>query len=259
MMDVDAHINTRQHRHATPDNRGTFTKFTIGAKLKDQHSKKHTLATDEYHPSNDARRWSKSPWTTKEDEELRSLVRKMGDRNWATIARYLPNRSGKQCRERWHNHLRDDLLQQPWSPQEDDVLQQKQVEYGNRWSAISGFLPGRSENSIKNRWYSHIKPALENAAKKRNSFDSSYSYSASSSSSSTPSSPKKMRRENNVPLTVLFEKEIHDEQKYQDLVPLINSSEVAANSNSDTIIAALNLLVLAYPQNGSAEDSATHA
>lgn len=57
-----------------PNNQGTFTKFTIGSKFKDYHSKKHTLATDDYHPSNDARRWSKSPWTAKVNIDLSLII-----------------------------------------------------------------------------------------------------------------------------------------------------------------------------------------
>ena len=34
---------------------------------------------------------------------------KHGDRKWAVIAQSLPGRVGKQCRERWTNHLRPDL------------------------------------------------------------------------------------------------------------------------------------------------------
>jgi myb proto-oncogene protein len=30
-------------------------------------------------------------------------------RKWAQIAEKLAGRAGKQCRERWHNHLRPDI------------------------------------------------------------------------------------------------------------------------------------------------------
>lgn len=41
---------------------------------------------------------------------LKDMVREHGDRKWAVIARFLPGRIGKQCRERWTNHLRPDIL-----------------------------------------------------------------------------------------------------------------------------------------------------
>ncbi len=49
-------------------------------------------------------------WTDEEDEAIRLMVAKHGTKSWALIAENLgkegmPGRSGKQCRERWHNHL----------------------------------------------------------------------------------------------------------------------------------------------------------
>lgn len=37
------------------------------------------------------------------------LVEKHGIRKWSQIAQMLKGRIGKQCRERWHNHLRPDI------------------------------------------------------------------------------------------------------------------------------------------------------
>ena len=48
-------------------------------------------------------------WTTEEDEAIINLVKKYGVRKWTLISRKLQDklhiyrRSGKQCRERWHN------------------------------------------------------------------------------------------------------------------------------------------------------------
>lgn len=50
-------------------------------------------------------------WTNEEDEAIRQMVMKYGTKSWALIAENLSKehsiagRSGKQCRERWHNHL----------------------------------------------------------------------------------------------------------------------------------------------------------
>lgn len=51
-------------------------------------------------------------WSPLEDEAIRTLVEKHGTSNWTFIADSLlalecntPGRSGKQCWERWHNHL----------------------------------------------------------------------------------------------------------------------------------------------------------
>ncbi len=44
-------------------------------------------------------------WEAWEDEKIRALVEVHGSKAWSTIAAELPTRTGKQCRERWHNHL----------------------------------------------------------------------------------------------------------------------------------------------------------
>ena len=47
----------------------------------------------------------KKPWTLEEDERIRELVQEYGAKNWTRIAKHIPERQGKQCRERWYNHL----------------------------------------------------------------------------------------------------------------------------------------------------------
>ena len=47
----------------------------------------------------------KGPWTSAEDEKVRTLVTERGPQKWSAIIKRLPGRLGKQCRERWHNHL----------------------------------------------------------------------------------------------------------------------------------------------------------
>lgn len=91
-------------------------------------------------------------WTAEEDEILRQNVAKQGVNHWRDIAQHLPGRNGKQCRERWYNQLAPSLSTDDWAPHEDATLQRERRMYGNRWSRIAEFLPGRSANSIKNRW-----------------------------------------------------------------------------------------------------------
>jgi hypothetical protein len=50
------------------------------------------------------------------------------------------------------NQLCPALNKDNWSPQEDAILVQQQRVYGNVWARIAQFLPGRSPNSVKNRW-----------------------------------------------------------------------------------------------------------
>ena len=58
---------------------------------------------------------------------------------------------------RWHNHLNPNIKKEKWSLEEEKKLLEVNSKYGNRWSLISKFIPGRTDNSIKNYWNSTIQ------------------------------------------------------------------------------------------------------
>ncbi|KAJ8751658.1 hypothetical protein K2173_025817 [Erythroxylum novogranatense] len=103
----------------------------------------------------------KGPWSKEEDEIIDELVKKYGPKKWSTIAQHLPGRIGKQCRERWHNHLNPAINKEAWTQQEELTLIRAHQIYGNRWAELTKFLPGRTDNAIKNHWNSSVKKKLD--------------------------------------------------------------------------------------------------
>ena len=100
---------------------------------------------------------SKGPWTKEEDDILRQMVVENGAKNWSAIAAALPGRIGKQCRERWHNHLDPHIRKEKWSQEEDRLILLMHSQHGNRWCEIAKAIPGRTDNAIKNRFNSKLK------------------------------------------------------------------------------------------------------
>lgn len=94
----------------------------------------------------------KTRWTTNEDLLLQQAVQMYGTSSWTKIAEMIPNRDGKQCRERYNLHFAPNINCNPWTPEEDQILIEKQALFGNSWTKIAPYFVNRSTINIKNRW-----------------------------------------------------------------------------------------------------------
>ena len=100
---------------------------------------------------------ARGSWSPEEDDLLKTGIKQFGPKKWSDVARFVPTRTAKQCRERWFNRLSPELKHGPFEAWEDKIILEKQKDIGKKWSVIAQLLPGRSPGAIKNRWYSGLK------------------------------------------------------------------------------------------------------
>ncbi|KAL4569903.1 hypothetical protein LXL04_025550 [Taraxacum kok-saghyz] len=100
----------------------------------------------------------KGAWSEDEDNKLRAYIQRYGHWNWRLLPEFAGlSRSGKSCRLRWMNYLRPNIKHGNFTTEEEDIIVQLHNKLGNKWSEMAAYLPGRSDNEIKNRWHTHLK------------------------------------------------------------------------------------------------------
>jgi hypothetical protein len=103
-------------------------------------------------PTGVVRRHPKSKFTPDEDAKLNRLVLNFGSSDWNAIATFLPNRTPRQCRERWTKYLCPVNSFEPFLPEEDELLRRLHAQFGSKWVKISQCFRNRTDINVKNRW-----------------------------------------------------------------------------------------------------------
>jgi hypothetical protein len=95
----------------------------------------------------------KKKFSPREDELLAEAVEALGTADWRAISKAVKSRNARQCRERWTNYLDPRVaVREPWTDADDVLLLEKFEELGPKWIALTEYFPGRSTNTVKNRW-----------------------------------------------------------------------------------------------------------
>lgn len=106
-------------------------------------------------------------WSSSEDNLLRKILGTGAKMTWNQIAKRLQEedpkvtKTGKQCRERYRNYLNPNITERPWTKSEKTVFILLHNHYQNHWGEIAKFYKGRSDISIKNLFYAHMRKVLK--------------------------------------------------------------------------------------------------
>jgi hypothetical protein len=95
---------------------------------------------------------SRRSFTDEEDRIIKSNVAEKGTNCWNELGIIL-NRNPKQIRDRYNHHLKEQISDDLWSEEENQLLRDlMESEYSVKWSKMEKFFNGRNQNQIKNQW-----------------------------------------------------------------------------------------------------------
>ena len=102
----------------------------------------------------------KNDWSSEHDTSLQNIVTVYGTDDWEAVAgrfnaEYTQlHRTGVQCSARWQEILENESAKKSWTEQDELSMIVAHKRYKNKWADISEALKGRSNNTIKNKFYS---------------------------------------------------------------------------------------------------------
>jgi myb proto-oncogene protein len=104
----------------------------------------------------------KGRWTTDENMMLKYAISMYGGKKWGAIARLVPGRTIKQCRDRWRDVLDPSIGRATarvgkWTADEATMLEYAVSMYGGKhWEAIAALVPGRTKVQCRKRWHNTL-------------------------------------------------------------------------------------------------------
>ena len=142
-------------------------------------------------------------WTKNEDNTLINCINRFGEGKWNEMERCFIGRTRKQIRQRYINNIKmkkisenmnqtitlnsssssinekiiDEKHSFIWNDKLDKILLREYFLNKKSWVKISKKIPGSSENSVKNRFYSLLRQLVNNEKKEYKSnfyFNSAY-------------------------------------------------------------------------------------
>ena len=117
-------------------------------------------------------------WDKEDDRYLRTLISIHGNHDWKKISSGMnftfpaKHRTSQECEERWYNHLDPAISKQPWTDQEELEMLIAHQKCQNKWSDVAMALNGRSNNTIKNRFYSIFRKVKNKIKRKEYTYSS---------------------------------------------------------------------------------------
>jgi hypothetical protein len=94
----------------------------------------------------------------------------LNEKDWENLEQVFPTKQAYQIRKRWNSLLKVELLQGPWSPEEDELLQKLVAQYGTerQWKKISEKINSTFKNGTfrhsrqcRERWINYVDPSVK--------------------------------------------------------------------------------------------------